>query len=734
METMAHRTSTLALSLLLGLGACAEAPQVLAQEQPGSDEEHSEGGQKPVNRLADATSPYLFQHRHNPVDWFPWGEEALRKAKAENKPIFLSIGYAACHWCHVMERESFEDEATAKLMNESFINIKVDREERPDLDEIYMTAVVGMTGSGGWPMSVFLTPDLQPFYGGTYFPPESRGGLPSFKNVLKRMHDLWEEQPDMINERGASIAKAIADRLAPLADPADPVPAILGTFVEQSRSQFDDRFGGFGQAPYFQPKFPHASELLVLIRRGAALEVAGDDEASVLRSMVTKTLDAMARGGLYDQLGGGFHRYSTDREWLVPHFEKMLYDNALLLEVYAEAYAWTGEPLYRRVLDETVAWILREMQDESGGLYSTQDADSEGEEGRFFVWDYEQVAELCGDDAPVVRSHYGVRRGGNWEGHTILSIVKPIEQVAEDLGIDRDEVQAQLDRGKAVLFGQRSTRVRPGTDDKVLVAWNGMALRGLAAAYRITNDEETLRAAQRVAGFVLDSMRVDGRLRRSWRQGDLRLNAYLEDYAYLADGLVALFECDSDPRWLQSARDLCVEMDELFGDEDAGSFYFTAKDHEVLIARTRNVQESSQPSAIAMAVLAHLRTSLLIGDPAVWERGVDALRAHHQTLATSPIACPGLVVAVDFALSDPREVVIVGDPDDAATQALREAALTRSPWHHVTAVIAPDQVEVLTEISPIFVGKSMVDGKPAAWVCRRGVCEAPITEPALLLR
>ncbi|MGA1607041.1 MAG: thioredoxin domain-containing protein [Planctomycetota bacterium] len=685
--------------------------------------------ERPMNRLADAASPYLRQHRPNPVDRFPWGPAALARAKAEDKPIFLSIGYAACHWCHVMERESFEDPAIAKVLNERFINIKVDREERPDLDEIYMTALQGMTGGGGWPMSMFLTPDLRPFFGGTYFPIDDARGQPGFRRVLDHVHGLWTTKRDVVLDHSEKVARFLRDSLAPAGDPEDPVHGDLERTVRASAEHFDGEHGGFASGPRFAPKFPHAAELRNLLQEHARV---GGDQAL---QMATQTLIAMAHGGIYDQLGGGFHRYSTDREWLVPHFEKMLYDNALLAQAYAEAWLVTGESLFERIVSETLDAMCRDLRDPSGGFWSTIDADSEGAEGRYYVWTREQVEDALGDDAEALCMRYGVRLGGNWEGVSVLHVSMPMDAVAAQLGVDVEEVRSRVDRGRAKLLELRAQRTAPATDDKIIAAWNGMAIAALADGYRVFGHERWLEAARGAASFVLESMRDSetGRLfRTSWR-GRVQHAAYLEDYACVADGLFRLFECDPDPRWLAAGRAMLDVLQEHFSDEEGGSFFFTADDHEELLTRAKSVQESATPSGVAMAAQVFLHGSLLLGDTALWERGMRVLRAHHREFATYPTACPSLGLAIQLALSEPREVVIVGEPDDPRTAALRTRAQRAFPAHFGLIQVGSSNRGGLEALTSLVEGKVVgANGEPAAYVCRNGACEAPVTDPAAL--
>ncbi|MEM7198744.1 MAG: thioredoxin domain-containing protein [Planctomycetota bacterium] len=683
----------------------------------------------PVNRLAQETSPYLLQHQHNPVDWYPWGEEALARAKEEDKPIFLSIGYSACHWCHVMERESFESPEIAALLNEKFVNIKVDREERPDLDDIYMTAVVAMTGRGGWPMSVFMTPELVPFFGGTYFPPEDGRGMPGFKRVIDHIDRLWTEDRDRVDQATRDMQRVLAEQLQPEPQPGEPKHEHADRAAAMSLQRYDPEHGGFGQLPRFAPKFPHASELSLLLRHWART----DDAQSL--EIVNSTLQHMLRGGIYDQLGGGFHRYSTDREWLVPHFEKMLYDNAQLVRTLLEAHLATGEQDYARIARETLDYLLREMQDEAGGFYSTQDADSEGVEGKFFVWDKAEIDAVAGDDAAAASLRWGVSEAGNWEGHNVLHVARSVESVAGELGQSVAEVEAALERARVALLARRETRIKPGTDDKVLAAWNGLAIAAFAVGHQVLDEPRYLDAARRAADFVLTQLRRDGRLLRTWRQGEARLDAYLEDYAFVAEALLVLFESDGDPRWLKEAKGMLDIMREHFRDPDDGALFFTADDHEKLVTRNKSISESSVPSGQAMAAIAFLRGGLLLGEPELEELGVGVLRAYHQVLESQPIAAPTLLLAVELHLGDPREVVVAasapdGGVDDPRAREFLARAWQAFPPHRVVALLHDGNRAALTELAEVYEGKDAVDGKAAAYVCRRGVCEAPITEPA----
>ncbi|MHC5064587.1 MAG: thioredoxin domain-containing protein [Planctomycetota bacterium] len=703
-------------SALLYLGQ----PLPCAQETPPNAE--SQPQEKHLNRLAKETSPYLLQHQHNPVDWYPWGEEALQRAKEEDKVIFLSIGYSACHWCHVMERESFENPKIAALMNEYFVCIKVDREERPDIDEIYMASVQAMTGQGGWPMSVWMTPDLQPFFAGTYYPPEDKMGMPGFPKVLEHVHGLWRDRREEVQSRSKEIAEYLRKTLAAEAAAGEPALSSQDTFAQQSLGRFDEEFGGFGNAPAYAPKFPHASELSMLLRYAAR---TGDEKSL---AAAEHSLERMAGGGIYDQLAGGFHRYSTDREWLAPHFEKMLYDNSLLAQAYADAYLLTGKPLYARILRETLDYMLREMRNADGGFYSTQDADSEGVEGKFFVWTEEEVQGILAEDAPLFAAAYDVTGSGNWEGHNILRRVLTDQELAEKFELEPSAVEAVLAAGRAKLLAARLQRIPPGTDDKVLTAWNGMAIAACARGYQVLGDEKYLDAGRRAAEFIFRELWSDGRLLRTWREGKAHLNAYLEDYAFVADALISLFECDFDPRWLERTGKLLAIMEDQFRDDSDGSFFFTGDDHEALIARSKAVSESSIPSGIAMATIAFLRAGLITGNERLYQVGYDCLRANNKFLETFPIAGPGVMLAADFALADPRELVIAGEPGDPGVIAFLEAARNQFPNRHVVTLVHASNREELSKLVSILEGKEPIEGRPAAYLCRRGVCEAPVTD------
>jgi uncharacterized protein YyaL (SSP411 family) len=647
-----------------------------------------------ANRLADETSPYLLQHKDNPVDWYPWGEEALARARDEDRPILLSIGYSACHWCHVMERESFEDPDTAALMNELFVAVKLDREERPDIDSIYMEACQAMTGSGGWPLNVFLTPEQVPFYAGTYFPPQSRTGMPSWRDVLVAVAQAWDDRREEIRAGGAGIAERLQGgaRLRASSEPLR--EQLLGRAVEGLRAQYDAANGGFGRAP----KFPPASALELLMRRGE-------------RDIVTHTLLAMSSGGMYDQIGGGFARYSVDPYWLVPHFEKMLYDNALLARAYLHGWQLTGEALFRRVTEETLDWALREMRAPEGGFYSALDADSEGVEGKFYVWSVDELrAALAGEpDADDAIAWFGATDRGNFEGANI-----PVRGPG---------LPERLDDWRRVLYEARAQRVWPGLDDKRLTSWNALMISALAEAGAVLERRDYLDAAVATAEFVLGSLRdADGRLLRTYKDGRARLNAYLEDHAYLLEALLTLYEASFDPRWFAEARALADATIERFGDDEHGGFFETSVDHEQLLTRRKDLEDHPIPSGNAAAAYGLLRLGALTGEAGYEQRAVGVLRLLAEPATQYPQAFGHLLQALDFHLAPVKEVALVGDSPEMVR-------LVRSRFrpHIVLAGGEPDGV-------PLLQDRPLVDGQPAAYVCERFVCQAPVTETEELER
>ena len=684
-----------------------------------------------TNRLANETSPYLLQHAHNPVDWYPWGPEALTRAKLLDRPIFLSIGYAACHWCHVMERESFEDEGTATYLNARFIPIKVDREERPDLDQIYMSAVQALTGGGGWPMSVFLTPEGRPFYGGTYFPPTPRHGLPSFRQLLEGIDRAWREQRGDLEQSAAQLVGQI-QASSRTAGGAPPIPGLLDTAVALIERGFDAGNGGWGGAP----KFPQPMTVEFLLRRAAA----GDQRAL---PMARRTLDRMADGGLRDQLGGGFHRYATDAIWLVPHFEQMLYDNAQLARAYVHAWALAGDARYRDVATGTLDYVIRELTTADGAFAASQDADTEGVEGATFTWRAEEIRSALGDDAALFSTAYGVTEGGNWEHVTILSRVRPTAELATLYGLKPAAVEAKLAAARATLLSLRARRPQPARDDKALAAWNGLAIAALADAARLlrfTPDGGDLarryrEAAERAANVILGGLLgADGRLGRSWKDGRATGQGVLEDYANLADGLLALYEATFEERWFATARQLADAILDRFVDPDGG-FFDTATDHERLVTRPKDIQDNATPSGGAVATLVLLRLAAFTGDARYREAADRAISTVTALTSRYPTAFAMWLQAIDLALAPVAEVAIVGWPDDPTTIAMLEVAGGGFTPNRVVA-LAPGDVGASVALAPSAVplldGRTQLKGRPTAYVCRNFACRLPVTDPDAL--
>ncbi|MBI1761233.1 MAG: thioredoxin domain-containing protein [Acidobacteria bacterium] len=675
-----------------------------------------------TNRLIHETSPYLLQHAHNPVDWYPWGAEALAKAKAENKPLLVSIGYSACHWCHVMEHESFENEAIAKVMNDHFVNIKIDREERPDLDTIYMNAVQMMGQRGGWPLTVFLTPDCVPFYGGTYFPPVDRHGLPGFPRLLLGIADAFQNRRAEVEQSASGLLSEL-QRINEVI-PADGAltTAVLEQAAQQIMRAFDPVEGGFGRAP----KFPPSMTLSFLLRQSQRTS------APALLAAVELTLDKMARGGMYDQLGGGFHRYSVDEKWLVPHFEKMLYDNALLARIYLDAYLVTGNEFYQQVATETLDYVRREMTDASGGFYSSQDADSEGEEGKFFVWTPPEVEALLGaEDAKLFKRYFDVSAAGNFEGHNILHVDESVETIAKLLNVTPERLQEALTRGKQLLFEAREQRIKPGRDEKMLTAWNGLMLRSFAEAAQVLSRADYLETAVRNAEFVLTTLKHDGRLWRTHKDGISKLNAYQEDYAYLIDGLLALYEASFDTRWFVEARALADTMIGQFWDAENGGFYFTSADHEALISRTKDFYDNATPAGNSIAAHVLLRLALFTGEARYRELAEQILQLTSHDVQRMPNGFGHMLCAHDLYLAEAREIALVGSWSDPATAELIAAIFQRYLPNKVVALAAPEDATAGQTI-PLLAQRGPVGGKATAYVCRNFICAAPVTAMAEL--
>jgi uncharacterized protein YyaL (SSP411 family) len=700
---------------------------------PGATASAASGHGRHTNRLATETSPYLLQHAHNPVDWYPWSDEALARAAAERKPIFLSIGYAACHWCHVMERESFEDEATAAQLNRDFVAIKVDREERPDIDQLYMGAVVAMTGQGGWPMSVFLTPEGKPFYGGTYFPDEPRHGMPSFRQVLEGVRHAWDEDPERVESAGTRMVEAlVAQQGLP---PGDALPgrATMDAAVAALENQFDPVHGGWSGAP----KFPQPMTIEFLLRRWQT----GDARAI---AMARRTLDRMAAGGVHDQLGGGFHRYATDAIWLVPHFEQMLYDNAQLARVYLHAWQSTADAAYLEVATGALDYMLRELATDDGAFAASQDADTEGVEGATFTWSVGDIAEALegaglGDDLPLFSTAYGLRAEGNWEGRTILARTGPSDELAERYGLSRDQVEARLARDRAALLERRAARPQPGRDDKALAAWNGLAMaafadaaRALEAMGRGGHDHPRATAyraaAERAAGVMAERLiDADGRLLRSWKDGRATAPAVLEDHADLAEGFLALYAATFDERWFKLAQQLADTMLEHFADP-TGGFFDVADDHPALVTRPKDLQDNAVPSGGSMATTVLLELGALTGEGRYRVAAESALRQVAPYLARYPGGFAQWLVAADLAIGPVAEVAIIGDPRDEEAQALVRRATGGYRPRQVIAC-APDGSR--SEV-PLLHGRFRINDRPTAFVCRDFACRQPVNEPEAL--
>jgi len=666
-----------------------------------------------ANRLAAETSPYLQQHADNPVDWWPWGDEAFAEARRSDRPVLLSIGYSACHWCHVMAHESFENPEIAALMNELFVNVKVDREERPDVDSIYMQAVQAMTGRGGWPMTMFLTPRGVPYFGGTYFPPEDRHGMRGFPHVLRAAAQAYRTQQDDVARVGEQLRQALTPpRLRAGEEPLD--AALVAQAVAALVEMTDRRHGGFGGAP----KFPHAAALDLMLRHHA---ITGDG-AALDAALVT--LDSMARGGIYDHAGGGFHRYSVDAQWAVPHFEKMLYDNAQLAPVYLHAHQLTGDARWRRVCEETLDYVAREMRLPGGGFASTQDADSEGEEGRFFVWTPEQLTAVLGEeDGALAARVFGVTAAGNFEhGATVLSLPYPVEQVAQALGVDAAELQQRLDGIRARLYAAREQRVHPGRDDKVITAWNALMLAAFAEAGAALDRDDYVAVARDCAQFLLDNLRGDGGvLLRTWKDGRAKITGFLEDAAFLTDALLTLYAATGESQWFSEAQRLAGDMLERFHDPVAG-FYDTALDAEPLLVRPKTLDDNAVPAGQSIAAVALLRLHALTGEER-WRRATEATVAPlAQAVARSALGLGNLAWALQMLTGTMREVAVSGDRNTDGTQALVRTVQHGFDPLRVLAWGDPDAV-------PLLQDRPAVDGRAAAYVCRDFTCERPVTTP-----
>ncbi len=714
-----------ALFFACGSGGDEDRPAEAGSEDhaqaPSDETEHAH-----TNRLIHETSPYLLQHAHNPVDWYPWGDEAFEKAVAENKPIFLSIGYSACHWCHVMERESFENEEVAAIMNENFVCIKVDREERPDVDGVYMAAVQIMNRRGGWPLTVIMTPDKRPFFGGTYFPPEDRGGRSGLKSIMRQISTFWNEEAHK-PESQARMDRLVQQLRQSSGGPkggGNAASITLDLAVSRLKQSFDPVWGGFGTAP----KFPPSAKLALLLRWYFR---TGDAEAL---KIATHTLDRMKEGGLYDQLGGGFHRYSTDEKWLIPHFEKMLYDNALLVPVYLDASIITGNKEYVRIVRETLDYLLRDMTHPDGGILSTEDADSEGEEGKFYAWERDDLIELLGEsEGTFVADYFDVSVTGNFEhGKSALRTRDPLERIAGNHSLSTEKAREILARGAKRLFDEREKRVRPGKDDKILTSWNGLAITAFARAGRKLEEPRYVEAATRIASFIDEKLVVNGRLLHTWKSGEAKVDAFLDDYAYLVQGLIDLYEATWELEYLEKAIHWNGKMVEYFVDEANGGFFYTGTENEELLTRAKNHFDGATPSGNSIAAMNLARLQRLTGQSELRQIAEKLFNCFTQPLNRNPGGSAAMLNALDFHFGEPREIAVVGPGDDSETkQFLSELARSYSP-DAVTAYLdlSLDPKQALA-VMPFLEGKEGV-AEASVYICRDYVCDAPIYDVASL--
>ena len=671
-----------------------------------------------ANRLANETSPYLLQHAQNPVDWYPWGEDALTRARTEDKPILLSVGYAACHWCHVMEHESFEDEATASLMNEKFINIKVDREERPDIDGIYMQAVQAMTGHGGWPMTVFLTPEGFPFYAGTYFPPHDRHGMPSFKRVLEAVGDAYRNRRPDVERTTAQLREFFASTTHPTRSTGKLTPPLLERSYRELAQKYDMRYGGFLGAP----KFPQTMALDSLLRYWARTRT------ELALTIAQESFRAMARGGMYDQLGGGFARYSVDERWLVPHFEKMLYDNALLARLGTHLWQATKNAEIRRVVEETLDWVLREMAAPQGGFYSSLDADSEGQEGKFYVWSLEEVTAALGAEAPLAIEYWGVTAGGNFEGNNVLHVPNDPKVVAARHGITLAELQARIANAAHLLLRQRAARVRPGCDDKTLASWNGLMVRALAEAARVFDRMSYRAEAVRHGEYLFGLLLRDGRVFRTAKNGSAKIAGFLEDYGALGLAALALYELTFDEVWLTRARTLAEATVRWFWDDDTGAFFDTASDQEMLVTRPRDITDNATPSGTSLAAELLARLADLLQEESMRRRATYVLETIAEPMVRHPAAFGHALGVADLLVRGAVELAIVGDPASEDFRALTRAAAER---YVPSLVLAGGPARGPAGV-PLLADRPTIAGRAAAYVCRDYACNAPVTDASAL--
>jgi uncharacterized protein YyaL (SSP411 family) len=676
-----------------------------------------------ANHLMNETSPYLLQHAHNPVDWYPWGEEALERARLEDKPVLLSIGYSSCHWCHVMERESFENESIADLMNKHFICIKVDREELPDIDRVYMEAVQAMTGGGGWPLTVFLTPGLEPFHGGTYFPPEDRLGLPGFPRVLSAVAEAYRSSREDVAAAAGRVTTYLKEKSA-ISSPAGSLSAEI---IRQSYSaiadSFDHKNGGFGPGPKFPQPLLHEFLLHIYHRT--------KDEKAL--NMVRQTLDNMAAGGIYDHLGGGFHRYAVDERWVVPHFEKMLYDNALLSRLYLHGYQASRNVLYRRIAEETLEYVLTEMTGPRGAFYSAQDADSEGTEGKYYVWTPGEIMSVLGREAgePAIR-YFGVTQRGNFEGSNVLHSTINMAEFAASSSLETDEAQKVIDRARSLLLAARKQRARPNVDTKVLTSWNALMLRSFAEAATALSNGSYAGVAVSNAEFLLREMRTADGLMHVWAEGKARIPGYLDDHAFLITGLLALHEATFEQRWLKEAISLTNEMIARFADEErSGVMFDTSKDHRALLVRPRDTADSVIPSGSSSAADVLLRIAVITGEDKYHDLALAMLASVREQMVKHPFASAKWLCSLDFALSGPIEVTMVGDPAEAGIGRLMDAVCRRYLPNRVLLGRRPDE-QLASHVSSTLTGRVGIDGHPTAYLCHDRTCQPPVTDVASL--
>lgn len=672
------------------------------------------------NRLINTTSPYLLQHAENPVDWHSWGEEALEKAKKEDKPIFISIGYSACHWCHRMREESFEDEETAKFMNEHFINIKVDREERPDIDGIYMQATVAMTGSGGWPMSVFLTPDLKPFYAGTYFPPTRRYNMPAFKDVLSGLSNAWQNERDEVFNTSNKVANHLQNTNQSQQDELL-TKEHLNAIANAMRDSYDWGYGGWGDAP----KFPQSMALEFLLHHSAV------NKTNEYDNLIKHCLNAMARGGLYDVVGGGFSRYSTDNNWRVPHFEKMLYDNALLVRAYLHAWQVTKEPFYKRIVQETLNFIANEMTHAQGGFYSSLDADSEGEEGKFYVWSQDEIKNILKDDYDFFEAAYGITAKGNWEGKIVLQRTLDDSSLAARFHIDVETVPAKLTDSHSKLLSARASRIRPGTDDKVLTAWNGLMLSAFAEATRVFKGSDDLshhykyyNLAKRNAEFLLSALRPNGKLKRAWRDGKTTAEVFLEDYAALILGLLDLYQTDFDNKWFVSAKELADEMIEKFSDANGG-FFDTPNDGEQLLLRPKDMQDNATPSGNALACEALIKLAELTGEGKYRDLAEKSLSLITDYSLRYPLGFARWLSAMQNVAGNMKQVAIIGEAGEEKFEAMLKIIQAD---YRPNVVLACSSYPIKENSPALLNDRIMINNQATVYVCEGFVCKQPTTE------